>query len=39
MRTYEQVEARISAETAVKSKKLKELTEADVLVLKAYGLM
>ena len=39
MRTYEQVETRIRAETAVKSKKLKDLSEADVLVLKAYGLM
>ena len=39
MRTYEQVEARIRAETAVKSKKLKDLSEADLLVLKAYGLM
>ena len=39
MRTYEQVEARIKAETAVKSKKLKDLSEADILVLKAYGLM
>ena len=39
MRTYEQVQARISADTKEKSKKLKDLTEADILVLKAYGLM
>jgi hypothetical protein len=39
MRTYEQVQARISAETAVKSKKLNYLTEPDIQVLKAYGLM
>jgi hypothetical protein len=38
MKTYEQVQARISP-TIEKSKKLKDLTEADIMVLKAYGLM
>ncbi len=39
MGTYEQVEARLSAHAPSKAMKLTDLTEADILVLKAYGLM
>ena len=39
MKTFEQVRARIAGETAIKSKKLNNLKETDILVLRAYGLM